>query len=346
MASLQYVRALPAQEEGTQRLELVRPGSARKFGLSTAAALEYVYDGPRRAELGALIGESEEAVDPASDPASTPASKPDEDTGDFDLWITRNWGWCAPYYLFSRRSDYADVDDPDGAIRRRVLSSYLACGDPPRPRHTAPPSIRLDHRGVEPKLDVGGALAARRSVPRPRQRPFASAELGWILFTGCTDMRAALAQQALGDDPLALLTSFGSALDVYVVAYAVDGLSPGVYRYDVLEDALSPLPGRPDTDALRRRMSTILVGQPAPRSAAATVLLVADFERYQWRYRHERALRHLWLDAAHAMGYLVFGATALEKSTHISPAARDAVGNAFLGLSDARHQIMYSLSVG
>lgn len=344
MVSLEYVRALPALEEGPLRLELVRPGSARKFGLSTSAALEYVYDGPRRAELGALIGESDEASD--ADPEPQAQAQADEEAADFDLWIARNWGWCAPYYLFSRRSDYADVDDPDGAIRRRVLRAYLAEGGPPHPRHTAPPSIRLDHQDVSPKLDVGGALAARRSVPRPRRRPFSAAELGWILSTGCAHVRAALAGQSATDDPLALLTSFGSALDVYVVAYAVDGLSPGVYRYDVREDALSPLPGRPDADALRRRMSTILVGQPAPLSAAATVLLVADFERYQWRYRHERALRHLWLDAAHAMGYLLFSATSLEKSTHISPAARDSAGNAFLGLSDARHQIMYTLSAG
>ncbi|MGW6054801.1 SagB/ThcOx family dehydrogenase [Streptomyces sp. NPDC055189] len=327
------MRALPAQENNARRLELVRPGSARKFGLSTAAALEYVYDGPRRAELGALIGESQDT--------------PERDGGDFDLWIERNWEWCAPYYLFSRRSEYADADDPDGEIRRRVLGTYLAEGDPPQPTHTDPPTIHLDHREVSANLDVGGTLAARRSVPRPRRRPFSSAELGWILYTGCAQMRAALAHQAAAaEDPLALLTSFGSALDLYVVAYAVDGLAPGVYRYDVAEDGLSPLPGRPDTDALRRRMSEILVGQPAPLSAAATVVLAADFERYQWRYRHERALRHLWLDAAHAMGYLLFSATALRKSTHISPAARDSQGNAFLGLSDARHQIMYSLSTG
>ncbi|MEU6674448.1 nitroreductase family protein [Streptomyces sp. NPDC046925] len=334
------MRALPAQENNARRLELVRPGSTRKFALSTTAALEYVYDGPRRAELGDLIGESGDAPEPDEAP------EPDDDGG-FDLWIERNWSWCAPYYLFSRRSEYADVDDPDGDIRRRVLDAYLADGDPPRPPHTDAPTLHLDHREVSPQLDVGGALAARRSVPRPRRRPFSAAELGWILFTGCAQVRDSLAHQATAaEDPLALLTSFGSALDVYVVAYAVDGLFPGVYRYDVAADGLSPLPGRPDPDALRRRMSAILVGQPAPLSAAATVILAADFERYQWRYRHERALRHLWLDAAHAMGYLLFSATALRKSTHISPAARDSQGNAFLGLSDARHQIMYSLSTG
>ncbi|MFH8487376.1 SagB/ThcOx family dehydrogenase [Streptomyces longisporoflavus] len=333
MVSLQYMRALPARENNARRLELVRPGSARKFSLSTAAALEYVYDGPRRTELGGLIGESREAAE--------------SDDGNFDRWIERNWAWCAPYYLFSRRSDYADADDADGEIRRRVLGTYLAGGDPPQPPHTGTPLVHLDHRDVSAKLDVGGTLAARRSVPRPRRRPFSSADLGWVLFTGCARMRAALARQAsAAEDPLALLTSFGSALDVYVVAYAVDGLTPGVYRYDVAEDGLGPLPGRPSADALRRRMAAILVGQPAPLSAAATVVLVADFERYQWRYRHERALRHLWLDAAHAMGYLLFSATALRKSTHISPAARDSQGNAFLGLSDARHQIMYSLSTG
>ncbi|WP_282793773.1 nitroreductase family protein [Streptomyces sp. CC224B] len=366
MVSLHYLRPVPGPDDTGHGLELVQPGGARKFGLSTGAALELVYDGPRRAELGLLIDESE------------------KDCGDFDRWIARNWGWCAPYYLFSRRSRYADVDDPDGGIRRRVLAAYRDRGEAPQPPPTGPAPVRLDHRSVSATLDVGGVLAARRSVPRPRRRPFPAAELGWILHTGCARMRAALSLHTRTEDPLSLLASFGCALDVYVVCYAVDGLPSGLYRYDVLDDSLSPLSPRStptpathtdtgtdtdrppgtgpyggahadagadtdtdtDADALRRRMSAILVGQPAPLSAAATVLLVADFERYQWRYRHERALRHLWLDAAHAMGYLLLSATALEKSTHISPAARDSAANACLGLSDARHQVMYCLSAG
>ncbi|GHE78089.1 hypothetical protein GCM10018785_52880 [Streptomyces longispororuber] len=372
MVSLHYLRPVPGPDDTGHRLELVQPGGARKFGLSTGAALELVYDGPRRAELGLIIDESE------------------KDCGDFDRWIDRNWGWCAPYYLFSRRSRYADVDDPDGGIRRQVLTAYRDGGEAPQPPPVGPAPVRLDHRSVSATLDVGGVLAARRSVPRPRRRPFPAAELGWILHTGCARMRAALALHARTEDPLSLLVSFGCALDVYVACYAVDGLPSGLYRYDVLDDSLSPLsprttptPAAPadaetdthtdtdmpahtdattrtgtyagadadvaddaDADALRRRMSAILVGQPAPLSAAATVLLVADFERYQWRYRHERALRHLWLDAAHAMGYLLLSATALEKSTHISPAARDSAANACLGLSDARHQVMYCLSAG
>jgi SagB-type dehydrogenase family enzyme len=337
-----YLRPVPPAADDFRQgvpLELVQPQSGRRMSLSRSAALDLVYH--------ADDGRTARAV---AEP------RPPDPRGAH--WVARNWTWSLPLYLFSRGVAFADEKDGhDAGIRREVLGGYLRHSRPPAPQAPDGPRLPLPVPSESPGAlarSLGDVLASRRSVPRPGARPLPLSELGDLLWAALPRLRDSLAvAQDYERDPVALLTSLGCAFDLYLVAYDVTGLDPGVYRYLPVEHELigRPLDGAPgpepatDTAALRELMRRVLIGQPAPLTAAASVCVVAEFERYQWRYRHERALRLLYIDAGRVMAYLQGTATAFGKSTHITPAARDSRAAEFFGYDPASRQLLYSLSL-
>lgn len=68
---------------------------------------------------------------------------------------------------------------------------------------------------------------------------------------------------------------------------------------------------------MREVMQRCLIGHEGPASAACTLILSVEFERYQWRYRHERALRNLYVETGRIAHHLLLQATAHGLGTHI-----------------------------
>ena len=329
-ADLTIVRGVPPQARDYDRavpVELVQPERGKRLKLSRSAVLDYIYG-----------GEHEDALHEALH-AETPADSR------IQHWLERNWSWAAPYYLASKKVRVADRDDPDGTARRETLKNYLEESPPPSPRLPGGERIPLPSAPPKGTRSVGDVLVTRRTGPRPGRRTLPLTDLGEVLDTGTDLLRRSVRYAShYEDDPVRLLNSFGCALDVYVVAYDVEGVPAGLHRYLLGEHALVTLRPHEGTEELRNEMQRILVGQPAPLTAAATIVLVADFNRYQWRYRHERAMRHLYVDAGHVAGYLLLAATSRNKQAHISPASSDSQGLRFLERDPATDQIVYSIS--
>jgi SagB-type dehydrogenase family enzyme len=147
------------------------------------------------------------------------------------------------------------------------------------------------------------------------------------------------------DTPLSLVTSsFGSAWDVYIVAYDVEGLQSGAYKYDVVTRRLEAR--RTDHPDIRSYMCDALQGQRPPATAGFTVILVADFPRYQWRYRHDRALRVLYLESGIVSQYVVLAAWARGLATLVTPAQKDSAVSDLLGLDSTVLSTITTLTVG
>jgi nitroreductase len=81
-------------------------------------------------------------------------------------------------------------------------------------------------------------------------------------------------------------------------------------------------------------------------TAAWTLGMVADFPRYQWRYRHEHGLRRLYMESGVIGQELVVLAMSYGLSTLVTPAQRDRLYLDLHQLSPDRYAPVYTLTMG
>ncbi len=257
-------------------------------------------------------------------------------------WQERGWYPSDQYYAASRRWRYADIEDPDRAIRSRVLHRYLDAEGPPVVEAVPDgPRVALPDPGPAPERSVAELLVRRRSGRAYVPTPVPAAALSGLLRHGLAQIRRR--RETTGEtEPLSYLNSFGSAWDFHVCVFDVDGVPPGAYRYDIRRHQLVEV-RRGDH---REAVSQILQGMWSPRSAAWTLGLVADFPRYQWRYRHEHGLRRLYVESGIIAQELTTLAGAYGLSTLVTPAQKDSAYLELCGLSADRYAPVYTLTMG
>lgn len=257
-------------------------------------------------------------------------------------WEERGWYPSDQYYAASRRWRYADADDSNYAARSRVVGRYLTAEGPPV-AETIPEGsrVRLPVPEEPPDRPLARLLVNRRSGRVYAPEPVPAGWLSGLLWFGLAAIRRR--REATNDDrPLSYLDSFGSAWDFHVCAFAVDGLAPGAYRYDIRRHELVEVRSGDHRDA----MAQILQGMWSPRTAAWTLGLVADFPRYQWRYRHEHGLRRLYLESGIIAQELTIIASAYGLSTLVTPAQQDSAYLDLHGLPNDRYAPVYTLTMG
>ncbi|MBM2614786.1 SagB/ThcOx family dehydrogenase [Actinoplanes sp. LDG1-06] len=321
------LRIRPAAE--TSSVEVSDTVTGRRFRWSPEALAGLILDDERRAAW--------------TEGLRDPGSGRDELAGGWRHWQERGWFPSDQYYVASRRWVYADSDDPRGEVRTAALQDYLAASGPP-PAEVLPdgPVTELDPPARPADRELADLLTSRRTGRRYRDEPVPSEQLSGVLWHGLTGVRERR-ERISESDPLSYLDSFGSAWDVHVCVYAVDGVEPGAYRYDLLGHRL--IATRPGDH--RHAMIDVLQGQRSPSTAAWTIGLVADFPRYQWRYRHEHGLRRLYLESGVLGQELAIVAHAYGLSTLITPAQKDRAYLALHGdLPDDRYAPVYTLTMG
>lgn len=273
----------------------------------------------------------------------TDANEPDSD----HILAMRQWwdyGWhpSLSYYLWSRRREYADTRDSEGHIRSDLIHRYLQSEGSPSPRTTdISHSIRLPADVNLPVVTVRDSLLKRRTARRFNQkRPVTLDQLSAVMWHSLSDIRRV--RLASIDEPRHYLRSHGTAIDPYLAVMNVTGLDEGFYSYSVEHHALSLI----STGNVRADLERILIGMAAPRTAAFSVILVADFPRYQWRYRHNRALRHLYMTSGRVGQRVILAAQAFGMGTLPTPAVRDGVADDALQLDPLRQAVLYTLTCG
>ena len=118
--------------------------------------------------------------------------------------------------------------------------------------------------------------------------------------------------------------------ELYVAAFAIDGLEPGLYHYSVRENALRLLrdgrvtlakikKGRPDLEFLK--------------TVPAALLVSTIFCRCSWRYR-QRAYRYALTDAGHLVQNVVAAANGLGVQTTTRLRLNDRTTRELIGIPD------------
>jgi SagB-type dehydrogenase family enzyme len=134
---------------------------------------------------------------------------------------------------------------------------------------------------------------------RRSRRCFGDAPLELAVLSDCLFASMAIVGYGRVDRhefPLTMTPSGGARnpFDAYVVARAVAGLEPGIFRYLAAAHRLarrgeSPAPPIPG----------LLGGQSWFAKAGALVVLVANFRRTMWKYPHPSGLRVVLIEAGH-----------------------------------------------
>lgn len=253
-------------------------------------------------------------------------------------WQERAWDWALPYYLWSRRGEFLDRDDQTAAAP--LLETYrLADGDVPLPRRAPATALPLPAPELTSGPSLHEVLLRRATVRRFRDRPMPVNLLGGLLWASFAGVRRLRASSSDVREPL---RSFASAVDFALIVYDVTGLGSGLWWYDVGSHRVW---GHQPGD-FRTEVNDVLWRQGPPLSASGTLVLIADFERYQWRYRHERALRNLYIDAGRLAHAFLLVAAASRVGCFVTPATDDTRLSDFLALDLDREGPLYTITFG
>lgn len=182
-----------------------------------------------------------------------------------------------------------------------------------------------------PEAPLGEVMRARRSA-EDFGDPISLRQLSTLLYltVGITGWTYAYG----GRWPLRAYPSAGALqpVEAYPLALAVEGLEPGVYRYDPFSHGL---------ESIRRgltggEVADIALGQDHVGRAAAVLALTVYYARTRWKYR-QRALLYALLDAGAAMENAYLAATAMGLSVRAIGAFYDEELCGLLQV-DCRHE--------
>ena len=238
---------------------------------------------------------------------------------------------------FMRLTRYAEMGPGDESL-----------GKPQPPLETPPTAgatiIKLtppSALAVAP-VELRDAIEQRRSLRDFRAQPLEEAELSWLLWA-CQGVKKVSRLATFRNVPSA---GARHALDTYVLANCVAGLTAGLYRFVATRHELELI--RPDAggeQSLTARFTHACLGQHFVASAAAVLIWAADVYRMAWRYG-QRSYRYLHLDAGHACQNAALAAEAVGCGLCPVAAFDDDLLNAALGLDGHSRLALYLAAVG
>ena len=129
-------------------------------------------------------------------------------------------------------------------------------------------------------------------------------------------------------------------LEIYLVAGKVQGLEPGVYKYNWRENSLS-LVKKGD---LREALTRAALGQRMIKQAPVTIVITAEFGKTTRRYGERGRTRYVSMDAGHLGQNVHLQAQSLGLGTVMVGAFSDAEVQKVLGVSDETP--IYMMPVG
>ncbi len=232
--------------------------------------------------------------------------------------------------LFLEATKYQNMDK---------TSQQKSAPQPPLESACEGKRIPLPSIDLAENTDSFNALAyERRSVRTYADSPLSLKALTYLLY-----MTQGIKQKT---DKITLRTvpSAGArhAIDTYLLINNVETLTPGLYRYMALEDALVKIDVQ---ENIQTQLEAACLGQKMISSSAVTFFWVADIYRMTYRYG-ERGYRFLHLDAGHICQNLYLAAEAINAGTCAVAAFDDDKVNSVLGLKLDEQFTIYIAPVG
>lgn len=180
--------------------------------------------------------------------------------------------------------------------------------------------ILLPTPRVDGSVSLEHALAHRRSIRLFDPSPVSLAAISQLLWAaqGTTDDRGFRTAPSAG----ALFP-----LEVFLVAGAVSGLTPGIYHYETTAHRLM----RVSTREIREQLAKAASDQRWIAEAPAILVLIANYDRTARKYG-SRGARYVQMEAGHAAQNVYLQSEALDLGTCMVGAFREESVKELLGL--------------
>jgi SagB-type dehydrogenase family enzyme len=130
-------------------------------------------------------------------------------------------------------------------------------------------------------------------------------------------------------------------METYLVVNRVQGLEPGIYRYETESHSLALLKKGDFSDAVARAA----YNQETVGAAGMVFIWSAIFARSTWKYK-ERAYRYIYIEAGHIAQNLALAAAALGLGSCPVGAFDDGEMNNLLGLDGSDESVIYTTALG
>ncbi len=242
------------------------------------------------------------------------------------------------------------MNQPETGIGRRYLQETRyrrrTMGERSRAYPRAPlykeypeagPRLSLDPEAGRRDADLWQCLAGRRSQRDYLDRPLTRAELAALLWAtqGITG--------AMGGYHFRAAPSAGALypVETYLAVHRVEGVSPGIWHFQVLDFALESVAA----GDFRQPLVAAGLSQGFLGEAGAVFIWTGVLNRARWKYR-ERAVRYLFLDAGHICQNLMLAATALGLGVCPVGAFFDEEVESIVGVDEQQEVALYLAAVG
>jgi SagB-type dehydrogenase family enzyme len=198
-------------------------------------------------------------------------------------------------------------------------------------------TIKLSFPEQVKTLSFNDTIRLRRSIRGFSSKPMSLELVGYLLWYS-TGIQRVEQGYAFRNAP-----SAGALypIETYLFAKNIEGLTQGLYHYDIKSHLLETLVVGDFSISLVRAC----LGQPMLASAQVVFIWSAVFARSKWKYK-QRAYRYVYLDCGHIGQNLALSATTLGLGSCQVGAFYDDEINKILGLDGKEESVIYLSVVG
>lgn len=228
----------------------------------------------------------------------------------YSYWQEKGWHKSIDYYVSSRDSSFKENNAESSCLSRKSNID----------------SVVLDvssANSVEKQFSVDQALIHRRTKRVFKKKPVSKE----IFYEGIEN---------------ASICNAVNGIKLYFIVYNVEEINPAAYCYNFQSSQLQLV----QEGQFFTEMSHNIQGMNTPKTAAFTIILVADFDNLMKAMPYPRGLRDTYIEAGRlsqklVVSYLQYGVFSL-----VTPALRDRDVSKLLKLNEQEFAPLYSITFG
>lgn len=264
-------------------------------------------------------------------------------------WVERGWEACVAPYLLSRHINYFDA----GKNRDQFIEGFYSnceaqevCPEIKEPKAIGE-NLQFDLQAI------GSCTSAwlpnfyddvnkRCSIRRFKEKPVDAKEICSVFSHTFAKVFETIDVKESISSHLSYTKNFGSAFSYYLVVYNVEDMPQGIYYISMVRRKIFLV----RKVSLKEEMKKVLWGMSAPITANYTLVMCVTPDVYAWRYRHDRAMRNLFVEAGRIMQMHINSALSLNIQGVVTPATRDEILSKILDLDADRTMPFYTATMG